>query len=292
MGKVALILFFLISCVSLKAQQSDVFVSYSEDFNKFFNAALVSDNDSLKIVNVEKAALVLEQALKEKEAFEYKFEDLKNVSVLFSPDNKIKVMTFGIAMISGGFKYYGFVMYYRGKTVTVTRLSEGNKDRKNIEKADMQADNWYGAVYYDICQFGDAKHTVYALCGWDGADIFINRKVLEQVEIGVYGELRFGGKFKTETSQDDSRVIFSYTEKAAMSLKFDKKLGIIIADHLNALPQYRGNPRFYGPDMTFDGYYYSDGVWHYEADIDVKMKRQDQKTKKTQEGVKRNPWDL
>ena len=57
-----------------------------------------------------------------------------------------------------------------------------------------------------------------------------------------------------------------------MSLSYNKKMKAIVGDHLNTLPQFKGNPRFYGPDMTFDGFYYDSGKWDYLEDVDVKLK--------------------
>lgn len=256
----------------MRAQDTTVFHSVMDDFNRCYDSALTSETDSLKIKYALSAADILEKSLNEKGVFGYNFYKIKNLSSVVSSDGRVRVLTFGIALNSGRYAYHGFILYFNGKTVRSTRLKEADKEGLDLSHADMQSQNWFGAVYYEINRFGDSKHPVYALCGWDGADMFVNRKVLEQVVFTPSGTPRFGGKFQNEISADNTRLVFTYTEKAAMSLSYDKKMKAIIGDHLNAPPQFRGNPRFYGPDMTFDGFYYEGGHWHYIEDADVKLK--------------------
>ena len=272
MKKITLIFCILIFCGFSKAQDTTVFHSVMDDFNRCYGAALASESDSLKIKNVLSAADILETALKEDGVFGYNFYKIKNLSSVVSSDGRVRVLTFGIALNSGRYAYHGFILYSNGKTVRTTRLKEADKEGLDLSHADMQSGNWFGAVYYEINRFGDSKHPVYALCGWDGADMFVNRKVLEQVIFTPSGTPRFGGKFQDETSDNNTRLVFTYTEKAAMSLSYNKKMKAIVGDHLNAMPQFKGNPRFYGPDMTFDGFYYDSGKWYYLEDVDVKLK--------------------
>lgn len=271
MKKIGLIFCFLVCYHCLKAQDTTVFHSYMDDFNRSFALCLEAQDDSVKIKNAAKAADIMEKALREKGAFGYNFYKSKNLSSAVSPDRKLRTLTFGVSLNSGEYAYYGFLMYSNGKTFRTTRLTDGGRTGENLNLADMQADNWFGAVYYEICQFGSSKRPVYALCGWDGADMYINRKVVEQVVVDEYGKPRFGGSFQTENSAGNTRLVFCYTERVVMSLSFDKKLGMIVADHLNAPPQYKENPRFYGPDMTFDGYFYDNGKWRYLPDVDAKL---------------------
>ena len=55
-----------------------------------------------------------------------------------------------------------------------------------------------------------------------------------------------------------------------MSLTYDKRLKMIIWDHLSPSKQeLAGNYKYYGPDMTFDGLYFEKGVWKYVSDVDI-----------------------
>ena len=294
MKKFILIFCFIIGCTVLNAQDTTVFEAYSDEIENRLRACYETADDTEKIKLASAAFEKLEEALQQEGAFEYDFYKLKNISSVVSQDGKLRILTFGTALNSGKYIYYGFIMYYNGETLRITKLTDDAGKQSNPQNADMQADNWFGAIYYEIRQFGDPRSPVYALCGWDGADMFINRKVLEQLVIGEYGEPRFGGKFRSEKEGESTRLIFSYTERATMSLGYNQKLKMIVGDHLSTPPQYRGNVRFLGPDMSFDGFAYENGKWVYYPDVDVKLKKDNLNNRQRQNPVNtvRNPWDL
>jgi hypothetical protein len=275
MGKIVLIVCFLMSCVVMRAQDTTVFSNYEARIAVYFAECFSTDSDSVKKEKANAVFKTLEEALNFSGAFGYSFSKLKNISSVTSENGKVRIFTFGIALNSGDYIYYGFTLFNNGGDVKITRLIDGSENEQHPELSDMQAQNWFGAIYYEIRQFGEKNNPVYALCGWDGADMFINRKVLEQIKFDREGNPKFGGSFPNETSNGNRRLIFSFSEKVTMSLSYYKKLKMIVADHLNAPPQYKGNPRFLGPDMSFDGYYYKGGEWFYVPDVDVKIKNAD-----------------
>jgi hypothetical protein len=56
-----------------------------------------------------------------------------------------------------------------------------------------------------------------------------------------------------------------------MTVRYDESIGMITFDHLAPLhPIYRNNYEFYGPDGSFDGFEFTDGVWIYQKDIDAR----------------------
>ena len=257
--------------LSLQAQDTLALKPEEDAVASLLASCMESDNDSVKIALANKAANSLEQLLKKQSAYRYSLLGLKSVSSVYSPDKKVRLVTFGVSLAEGEYIYHGFVVYNNGSSVTTTRLYDGKKNVPDPSRASMQASNWYGAIYYDISMFGSKKAPIYALCGWDGADMFTNRKVLEQLIIDESGKPKFGGSFASETGRGFQRLIFQFTEKAVMSLHYNTKEKAIVADHLSAPPEYKGNKQFYGPDMSFDAYYFAKGEWIYEPDIDIKL---------------------
>lgn len=230
-----------------------------------------SGSDSAKLALSKQAADRMEPLLKNSAAFGYNFYRLGSVSSVYAPSGKVRVMTFGVALSDGTYSYHGFVLCKIDGSTVVTRLRQASDKPKNPLREDMQAGNWYGAIYYDISQFGSKKSPVYALCGWDGNDMFTNRKVLEQFTVSPAGVPRFGGSFDTEYGNGCKRVVFEFSEKAVMTLRYDKSVKGIVADHLATPPEYRGNTMFAGPDWTYDAYYFKDNKWNVALDIDVKL---------------------
>lgn len=259
--------------ITARAQDSLVLKYGEESVAALLDKCLASTTDDERREISGKVCDELLQLLQYDAAFNYKFEMLKNISSAYSDDNLVRLMTFAVPLNNGKkYLYHGFVIHYdEDDGVKVTRLIDDEKKTRNPQFVDMQAGNWYGAVYYQIQQVGSRRSPVYAVCGWDGADLFTNRKVLEQLTFDDEWNAKFGGSFATEHSDGLHRIVFEFTEKAVMSLQYDPRLKMVVGDHLSAPAQFVHNPRYYGPDMSFDGYYYDKGKWHYEPDIDVKL---------------------
>ena len=234
-----------------------------------------AENDSLRQALVTQFDNEFWNLLGKDETMSYPFDNIKPVSVLKSPDNKFRIFTWGLQFADGNYKYYGIVQINVQGDVVALRLNDMSDGTTNPSNANMQASNWYGAIYYDLVQLGGKKSNIYALIGWDGGDLFVNRKVLEQVRIATNngGEIIFGGNFINEHNKKVDRLIFEFTERAVMSLRYDKKLKMFVADHLASPSEYKGNTKFMGPDGSFDGYKYDKGFWMYVPDLDIKATR-------------------
>lgn len=274
MTRKLLIIFAILTIgMAARAQDSLVLKYGEESVSKLLEQCIAATTDDERREFSGKACDELMQLLQYDAAFSYKFELLNKISSVYSDDNAVRLLTFAVPLNNGKkYLYHGFVMHYdEDDGVKVTRLTDDEKNTRNPQFVDMQANNWYGAVYYQVQQMGSRRNPVYAVCGWDGADLFTNRKVLEQLTFDDDFNARFGGSFETEHSDGLHRIVFEFTEKAVMSLQYDPRLKMVVGDHLSAPAQFVHNPRYYGPDMSFDGYYYEKGKWHYEPDIDVKL---------------------
>ena len=233
-----------------------------------------ADNDSLRSIYAAQAVETFEAAITQDDAMTVAFGDIKPISVLATVDNKLRIFSWGIQNSEGKYSYYGFVQAKSqdGETVT-TRLVDKKDETPRPGETEMEAANWYGAIYYEMVQLGGKKSNIYAMAGWDGGDLFINRKVLEQIRVKDNGTVYFGGYFTDEHKRTCERLIFEFTERAVMCLRFDKRLKMFVADHMTIPPEYNGNPKFRGPDGSFDGYMYQKGNWIYVPDLDFKGSR-------------------
>jgi hypothetical protein len=56
-----------------------------------------------------------------------------------------------------------------------------------------------------------------------------------------------------------------------MTARYDSVLKMIAFDHLVPFhPVYSGNYEFYGPDGSFDGLEFVDGLWMLREDLDAR----------------------
>ena len=272
--KIFFIVCFTVVFTSICAQDTTQLYELQPQVAKVIEDAKNAETDSLKKMLMDRAAFDFIGLLYFEGSFGYNFYMLPSFSSVYSDDGKLRFITWALPLNDGSHCYYGFCLYRDSSTssTVVTQLVDMSDITQNPQTADMQAKNWYGAVYYELRQVGGKKSNIYAAAGWDGGDLFLNRKVLEQIRINQEGEPIFGGVFKNEEADGLKRLVFEFTKKAGMTLRYDTKLKMFVGDHLAAPPQFRGNKRFYGPDMTFDGFVFDRDRWFYEPDLDVKNK--------------------
>lgn len=266
----------LFIALSVSAQDS-MFEEATKRVLSMIEEARTAPNDSLRNVLADKAFNEFYATVTDDYNMTYQFQNINPISVLTSPDKLFRIFTWGLQFSDGNYKYYGVINYSVHGDVLSARLYDQSDNTPNPATANMQTDNWYGAVYYEVVQLGGKKSNIYALVGWDGGDLFVNRKVLEQVRLKLDdgGEIFFGGHFIDEHKRPCDRLIFEYTERAVMSLRYDKKLKMFVADHLSpSSTEYKGNTKFMGPDGSFDGYQFQKGGnWMFIPDVDVKGSR-------------------
>jgi hypothetical protein len=214
-----------------------------------------------------------EKILKNPMSFNYPFDSLGWTGRIYSPDQKLRLITWNIPALNGTHTYYGFIQYCqkKGKPCLVFRLHDRSQDITNPESAILSAEKWWGALYYEILMNKYKGSRVYTIFGLDMNDQYSNKKVIDMLvfennQNPVFGRpaFRMDGKLK-------NRVIFEYAEDVVMTVRYNEKNKMIVFDHLSPIePALRNNPRFYAPDSSYDGFRFRKGIWEYVPDIDVR----------------------
>src|SRR4030042_6147493 len=214
-----------------------------------------------------------EKILKNPVSFNYPFDSLRWTGRIYSPDQKLRLITWNIPAINGTHTYYGFIQYCQkqGKPCLVFRLHDRSQDITNPESEILSAEKWWGALYYQILMNKYKGSCVYTIFGLDMNDQYSNKKVIDMLAFEnnqnpVFGRpaFRMDGKLK-------NRVIFEYAKDVVMTVRYNKKNKMIVFDHLSPIePALRNNPRFYAPDSSYDGFRFRKGIWEYVPDIDVR----------------------
>lgn len=207
------------------------------------------------------------------EAFEYPFDSLKKVGKIRSNDGKLRVFTWDLVYNNGSHKYFGTLLYRKKNTENplVIRLVHHSGNVTEPELMELNPDNWFGALYYEIVEKKRDGNTLYTLLGYDPNNIFTSRKIIDclylrEDSIPVFGAPVF--KMKNTTQY---RVIFEYSARVSMSLRYHESMKMIVFDHLSpARPSYQGNYRFYGPDFSFDAFKFTDNRWELVENIDAR----------------------
>jgi hypothetical protein len=249
----------------LVADENDLYQKFTE---------LYKSSDDVKKVEIN--SLIqdeLEQILKDPLSFNYPFDSLRWIGRIYSPDRKLRLITWNIPANNGTHTYYGFIQYWhkKGKPVLVFRLQDRSQDIINPESAVLSAEKWWGALYYEILMNKYKGSRVYTIIGLDMNDRYSNKKVIDVLTFKdnqnpVFGRpaFRVEGKLK-------NRVIFEYAKDVVMIVRYNETNKMIVFDHLSPIePALKNSPRFYAPDSSYDGFSFRKGIWEYITDIDAR----------------------
>ncbi len=250
-------------CQDIQMQEQELFLLFEQV--KFAQNDAVKDSVNGLIISK------FEKILKKKEAFEYSFSQLKNLGVLNSQDGRVRVLNWNIFHSDGSYHYFAFVQYKkrRKSEPKVFRLFDtGNLSVDDTQKV-YSANNWYGCLYYDIKSVKSGRSRMYMLMGFDFADDFSNKKLLDVLYF-KNSKPYLGKPIISYKNKLQNRLIFEYAEQARMSLRYDANYGMIIWDHL--MPPNRtllGKYEYYGPDGTHDGLRFERGGWIFYPNVEV-----------------------
>lgn len=243
--------------------------TYEDSLNSL-GKQFINDREELQRKNANYTFIkTLVSALKIPNSFLYPFDSVKTVSIVNSPDNRFRVITWPIENDDGSYRFYGTIQINTGGPLQMYPLNDYSFGIKNPEDTTTNNLKWIGAEYYRIIPVY-SPHLYYILLGWKGYTAKSTKKVIEVLSFKdgkpVLGLPIFQGNGKTR-----KRVIFEYTREASMLLRFVPDKHLIVFDHL-APPDPKMKDKFdtYGPDLTYDGYKEKNGYWIYVDNLDMR----------------------
>lgn len=279
------ILFFigiLLSFMSSALAQSAI------DNVESFEDSLVTSLEQIRTAKTLKEKLVLNtrfentlrKALRYDEAFTYKFNALSKVmSTKTSPDKAFRIFNWNIEVPDIQEHYFFcLVMKYdsRKGEYVIIELYDKSKYATRVEYNVHNDKKWFGALYYEIIPVKKGLNTIYTLLGWDGNNRMSNKKIIETMSFQGQDKIKFGLPIFKQDEDTKRRVVFQYSKKATISVKYQviKKKEYIIFDHLSPMSgQLVGIPDYLVPDLSFDAFVLEKGKWKYLKDFDARTGR-------------------
>jgi hypothetical protein len=276
------ILFFigiLLSFMSSALAQSAI------DNVESFEDSLVTSLEQIRTAKTLKEKLVLNtrfentlrKALRYDEAFTYKFNALSKVmSTKTSPDNVFRIFNWNIEVPDIQEHYFFcLVMKYdsRKGEYVIIELYDKSKYAARVEYTVHNDKKWFGALYYEIIPVKKGLNTIYTLLGWDGNNRMSNKKIIETMSFQGKDKIKFGLPIFKQDEDTKRRVVFQYSKKATISVKYKliKRKEYIIFDHLSPMSgQLAGIPDYLVPDLSFDAFVLENGKWNYLKDFDAR----------------------
>ncbi len=263
------LIFIFIFSNNLFSQKPYCFENKIDSLNVFFDSLKNSNSVKEVFFYSKKIDSIFMQLLSEKKSFFVDFSKIKdNCSVLFSEDEKIRIITWN--NYTGDFFYYGYIQYYDKKNdkFYFFKLNDKSSEIDNPKTEKLNFERWFGCVYYDIVTVKHKYKTYYTLLGWDGNNNITNKKIIEVLSF-QFKKPKFGYDFRVE-EDNFKRLIFEYGNQMKMSLKWNKSEKMIIWDHLSpSEPKFEGIYQYYGPDFSYDGLVFKRGQWIYVSDVKV-----------------------
>jgi len=211
---------------------------------------------------------MLVKALKIKNSFDYPFEKLRSISIQYPPDKSFRIFTWQLYVDADEYRYYGAIQMNEPE-LKLFPLSDRSLAVSSAEHEILNADKWFGALYYNLKQFDSPEGRKYLLFGFNGLDFYNNRKLIEVLGFKK-GVPEFGAPvfiqtdLKTGEKIVKNRIVKEYSAEASMGLNMDESLKAIIFDHLILMQgQLPGQGLTNVPDGTYEGYKLKKGLWVY-----------------------------
>ncbi len=266
-----LFIFLLLKISPVNAGYETDFIEHNiELINETFSKISSTRNERMKLLLNQQIVKKVEKILELNDSFKYDFSNLENIVVLTSQDKKLRIYNWNIPMLDGTHKYFGYLQYKSEKdNIKVYTLNDMSDHYNDEGRSFTSHKEWFGALYYEIVTKTWNRQTYYTLIGWDGGDFLINRKVIEVLQFTRRDLPQFGNRKIVVNNERVDRLIFEYTSRAAMLIRYNEKQDLIVMDHLSPPDtRYQGLRQYYGPDMSYDALEFVAGRWIYISDID------------------------
>ena len=211
----------------------------------------------------------LKYALLIENSFLYPFDSVKTMSIVQPEDNTFRIITWQLAMKDMTHRYYGTIQMNE-PNLKMFPLIDMSMFVKNPQDTLLSSNSWYGCVYFNIVKQKYKRNDYYLLFGWDGNDMFSNKKLVDVLTFNEMGTPMFGyPMFLLKDDPDPkTRVIIEYKEDASPVMNYDEKMKMIVISYLRPEnPMSEGIYFTYIPDGTYVGFYFKKGMWRFQEKV-------------------------
>jgi len=121
---------------------------------------------------------MLVNALKIKNSFDYPFEKLRTISIQYPRDKSFRIFTWQLYVDADEYRYYGAIQMNQPE-LKLFPLLDRSTAISSAEQDILNADNWFGALYYNLKQFDSPEGRKYLLFGFNGLGLYNDRKLID-----------------------------------------------------------------------------------------------------------------
>jgi len=244
----------------------DSLIRISDDM---FNASTTGERFAKNAVFIK----TLVNSLKTQTSFSYPFDSLKRISIVKSPDNAFRLITWFVPLDDGTYRFFGTIQM--GTKDGKLKLYPLIDNTDNISDVNVLGNtkNWFGARYYEIMPvIVSGRQPYYVLIGWKGNNTKTTKKVLDVLSFEkdepIFGKAVFEGP---KGAVVKNRVVFEYNKLNSMTLTLDKSINMLVFDHLAPFSEdMKGNFEYYASDLSFDAYKIVNGKLKLVENVELK----------------------
>ncbi|MCB0630721.1 MAG: hypothetical protein R2824_09455 [Saprospiraceae bacterium] len=228
-------------------------------------------NDSLadnRFLACREMIVRLKQALKAPGSFAYPFDRLKSISIQYPQDSSFRIFSWQLYVDKDEYRYFGAIQMKSQELELIPMQDRSFQITEDPEKAVLDTDHWYGALYYNIKRFDTPDGPDYLLFGFDGYEFYYKRKVIDVLRIrngkATFGAPVFYHPATAESPESTkSRIVREYSAAATVRVNYDPTYEMIMFDHLVPGGGQYGEGITYYPDGSYEGYRLQSGKWIY-----------------------------
>ncbi len=232
------------------------------------NFLAVSDTtDKIKIKVCDSIQNWLLQNLQNPESWDYPFDSLHltTIPVAKHPKSKVRIFSYNAVLKGGIFRHYAIIQHRQKKYIQTYALLDTLQElHKDAFMEGLNANEWIGALYYQIIPFKHRRQQLYILMGFDGYNTKGNRSILDVLyfedELPMFGYELFRSSEYDPTPEP--REIFQYDESVVMSLRYEQQGNtIVMEDLVPKRPELEGDPWSLIPSGYYSAYVRDGKTW-------------------------------
>lgn len=220
---------FIVFCLFVvdgKSQNAQIMRNFEAQINQQMELAYNAVTDNRRYLASETAAQLFQEALATEESINWKWNLGNRVSVLTSPDKRLRVITWRVVRDNGEYECFGFVQSYNEEEeqYDVYELNDKSDELLNLEESILGPSTWLGAVYQKLIQTRHDGHTYYTLLGWTGVDALTQRKVIEPICFKSNSSRPVFGQPLFKRDRNRRRVVLEYSTSAMVNLRYEEQI--------------------------------------------------------------------
>jgi hypothetical protein len=261
----------IICTVTLKAQEPGT----ESTLGDLFSRILSTRDDSIRIRINDSINLIVQRYVASDIVFTHRFENLRYLGQILSPDSRIKIITWNLILTDGSNRYCCYIIKKgeKGAENNIYRLEGKNLEEPPRTDITYTAEKWYGALYYAIRPFKIRKETYYIVLGLDYGSLLVSRKIIDVMSFSGEDGIIFGKSCFQKEGETKLREVLEYSADGIMTLRFHNKKTIVF-DHLVPISSgQKYDQDNYGSEFSYDAYIYNKGLWRFVRNVDIRSKQ-------------------